>query len=143
MNESLRGTGRTTRMLEAAIRKALTGNRVYVYGASIQHARILADMAYRITEEKGLLTERLAVSIFSFPGCGGSMSFETIQGAGVDYVMRLQEQQPGTHFIDHYVLDLEIESLNRHLERTKALAQSWDARNATKPNAQGFGMPTV
>lgn len=110
MNEHLRQTGRTTRMLERAMMEALHGHAVYVLADS-PYTRLLARQFEDMWRKHH--GSRLH-----------GVKFETPSSVGFDWD---QMRQPSAHpncvfLLDHTIVEREIQQIQKTIERlaTKA-----------------------
>lgn len=112
----LRHSGRTTRMLEAAINLASEGRAVYVMTASSQEKRRLEDFLDRILKESVRLRESVGPA-------GGRLGiqFETTEstGQGFDWEqMRLVGAHPNCAvLVDHYAIEKRYARILEMLHR--------------------------
>src|SRR3990167_9586318 len=99
-----RQTGRTTRMLETAIAKAITGEYVQVVGATHTGLSQLASQAEKIAKAHGLQFRR---------GTDTKVYVADSNNQGEISFITADEALAGTTiapplFIDHYALEIEI-----------------------------------
>ena len=101
----MQGTGRTTRMLEEAIKQAKLGRAVYVVGASAAHARMLNDMC---SAKSGAL----------------GIKFETASSLGnIDWEnMRMTGAHPNcVLLVDHFAIESKFSQILAMLHRFDAV----------------------
>lgn len=115
MNDNLRGTGRTTRMLEYAISQAIEGKIVFVYCGTDRQMGDLREQAIRMAEAARLHVDSRwkALMIGS-----GSISFGRVTARFDWRVMR----EPGipeeaVTLVDHYTIETELRSVSEMLHR--------------------------
>ena len=124
-----RGTGRTTRMLKAAIAEAKAGRYVCVFTGSVAHARAARDSALEIMNRTGAPFKSYSDS----PPClkigEGVIKFECSEScSGWNW----QEIRPvGCHtqvpiFIDHFTVERKIAELEAEIARLQPFAHRWD-----------------
>lgn len=106
MNDALRQTGRTTRLIEKAVHQASCGFAVYVVVGQSQMIR-------RLQEQVQEIWDRL------WPGRGPhGIKVETLQGLGsFDFrEMRTRGAHPNSVFlVEHTLAEARIESLQRQM----------------------------
>ncbi len=125
-----RQTGRTTRMLKAAIASAAEGNWVTVIGGSYMESNRLRKSAMMIASQDGLYIAKEEITGFRLLRSGSmqfysegypSFEWETLQVRAVD----------GMVFIDHHAVELRREQLQaavRLLEEQLRMAKELEGR---------------
>lgn len=121
--EELRRTGRTTRMLETAIKHATDGEYVMVYARTWEQARQLLVRCVQVADWDVVNNDELQAKIQL--KSGGSISFETVEGnrdsGHFDWrTLRPSHIYPGVPvFTDHYAIEGKIDDVHRQIEHLK------------------------
>lgn len=110
MNEALRQTGRTTRLVERAMHEAAGGRAVYI----LVDLRQVAQLERQVHET----WQRL------WPHRGAHGIRVDVIGAGFDWrALRYPDAHPNCVFlVDHYRLEIEIAAIQREIEARAKLA---------------------
>src|SRR5690554_3869400 len=104
--KSLRGTGRTTRMVQDAVEQARNGRAVYIICADPYHKQEIDHIVNNFILSK---TEKSNIKLET-PESVGNFSFETMSLRGAHSNCRV--------FVDHYTIErrfrLMLEELHRY-----------------------------
>lgn len=106
LDETRRGTGRTTRMLEEARRLADEGKAVYVVAANGEYASRFKE----ILNTRSIVVLSMMDGAFSWRDCG------------------VRDAHPGSVvLIDHYAAERRVEDLEALLVKPREAAHAFDA----------------
>jgi len=111
----LRGTGRTTRMLKAALDEARKGKYVLVYALNLERAKEHFNQCYEMAEmeeiHNGTLGQKFRLN------CGGEISFDQIP-AVIDWERMYYFVAPGVQvFVDHACIEHRWSAMITELRR--------------------------
>lgn len=115
---AMRGTGRTTRMLEEAYRLADRGFYVWILTATQQHA---ADLNLRINKDRGVTVPRsllMRVQAVVASNARGLFNWDDAEP--------VRGHQNTRVLVDHYAAEQEAARLRARLARVEELARAWD-----------------
>ena len=118
MNQTGIGTGRTHRMLLAALAAATRGCEVRVFGHSMEFARHLTAQTAQILQDEGAAFRRVSANRIELTDTpGGTINFTATSLFDAPAAMRGRNELV---FADHYVRDLA-------LRRLREIAEAWTA----------------